>query len=419
VTRWDVLTRRTLDEVERCDPAYRPTTFWGPGIRTILDDIGTRSLNTFKSWPSAQTWFYPAYGNGFAPSAIEATFEAARRVNDQVQRAWFRAALSGAQHARRDFDAARLAWDQVRWPFDLEGLGESEAGAPPQAFRLSARSDAMWSRPYLNYLLCLAGLSRHLDAVPHRFLEIGGGYGVLGEIVLSRDPDAVYVDLDLPPLLTVASSYLDLLFADRVTTYEGLPEVGPLDLPGSACLPNWRIGDLRGPFDVFVNSFSFQEMEPEVVERYAGDVTALAVEWVVSLNSRSGKAVQDEENPIGVRTPVTSASIVGAFEARGYRVVATYGDPLIQHNVELAILRRDRGAADASNGGRRAAEAPGRFGQPWSAMPATVDLRRPVVSSPRQARKAARQASRIHGRSRGGVGRWMARALRAVRRRLR
>lgn len=50
MTRREELTRRTLDEVERCDPIYRPTRFWGPGIRT---------LEAFKSWPSAGTWFYP------------------------------------------------------------------------------------------------------------------------------------------------------------------------------------------------------------------------------------------------------------------------------------------------------------------------------------------------------------------------
>jgi len=31
MTRWEELTRRTPDEVERCDPIYRPTTFLGTG----------------------------------------------------------------------------------------------------------------------------------------------------------------------------------------------------------------------------------------------------------------------------------------------------------------------------------------------------------------------------------------------------
>ena len=198
--------------------------------------------------------------------------------------------LTGANQARRDFDAARLVWDQARWPMDIEGLGESAVGKPPQRFRLMGRGGAGWTRAYLNYLLCLAALSRHVDAPPRRFLEIGGGYGVLGEIVMSRDPDACYVDLDLPPLTTVASFYLRTLFGDRVTIADDtIAETGPIELAGSACLPNWRIGDVAGPFDVFVNSFSFQEMEPDVVEAYVREVAAKDVAYVVSLNSILGK----------------------------------------------------------------------------------------------------------------------------------
>ena len=49
------------------------------------------------------------------------------------------------------------------------------------------------------------------------------------------------------------------------------------------------IADLAGPFDVFVNSFSFQEMEPDVVEHYVSQVASKQVSYVVSLNSRKGK----------------------------------------------------------------------------------------------------------------------------------
>lgn len=431
MTRWEALTARLLEEVERCDELYRPTTFWGPGVRSLLDDLRGRGLESFKSWPSAATWFYPMYGSGFTPRGIDATFEAARKINDQVQGPWFRSALGGDQNARRDFDAARLAWDQARWPFDLERLGESEAGAPPQAYRLVGGSSAFWTRPYLNYLLILAGLSRHVDRPPRRFLELGGGFGILGEIVLSRDADAVYVNVDIPPLLTVASFYLDQLFGDRVATYEGLPEAGRLELDGSACLPSWRIRDVVRPFDVFVNSFSFQEMEPEVVEQYANDVAALDVPWVVSLNSRAGKAVQDAANPIGVRQPVTSRRIAELFEAQGYRCVATYGDPLLQSNAELAILRRGAvaGSGWAGTEGHGADEPvtagdekPPTAGAVSAPDGGPIDLRRaitPPTPATRAERKAARRAARIRRKGRGGIGGRFLDLLRAVRRRLR
>jgi putative sugar O-methyltransferase len=383
--RWSELHRRTMHEVAGCEPIYRPTTFWSSGVQALADDMERLGLERFKSWPSAGWWFYPRYGNGLSKPALDAALAAVERVQPGLSASSLRTALTGTHQARRDFDAVRLTWDHSRWPFDLEGLGESLAGSPPEAIRFEKSSTVSLTRPYLNYLLILAGLSRHVEAPPRRFLELGGGFGVLGEIVLSRDPDAVYVDLDIPPLLTVASFYLDTLFGDRVTTYEELGASGGLDVAGSACLPSWRVRDVAGPFDVFVNSFSFQEMEPEVLERYVEDIAALGVEWIVSLNSRAGKPRKDGEHAVGVLEPVTSAAIVRTFESRGYRLVAAYGEPLLQSRGELAILRRaTAGRAPYAPAARSTIEASGLAG---TTRP-TIDLRRPLTPVPARPTKA-------------------------------
>ena len=82
-------------------------------------------------------------------------------------------------------------------------------------------------------------------------------------------------NLDIPPLLTVASWYLRHPVpgtVDRVRPDD--PRRRSDRSRGSACLPNWRIDDVAGPFDVFVNSYSFQEMEPDVVKHYVARVAA-------------------------------------------------------------------------------------------------------------------------------------------------
>lgn len=340
-TDWNALTRRTLAGIETCDAIYRPTNFWTPGVRSLLDDLEAMGLGSFKSWPSAASWFYPAYGSGFTNAMIESLFERASIVNQSLRKPWFTNALNGSYQAKRDFDAARLTWDHSRWPFDIEGFGESSIGQPKQLYWLTESKRSGLTKPYLNYLLCLAALSRHVDAPPRSFLEIGGGYGALGEILMSRDPDARYVNLDIPPLLTVSSYYLRALFDGRVTVYdEAIADAGPIVLSGSACLPNWRVGDVQGRYEVFVNSFSFQEMEPAVVEHYASQVSAKEVPYVVSLNSKLGKPKAGDGQTSGVIDPITSDRIITMFRERGYELLGTYGDPLVQGAAELAILRR-------------------------------------------------------------------------------
>ncbi|MGL4177166.1 MAG: putative sugar O-methyltransferase [Dermatophilaceae bacterium] len=344
--RWVAQVDRTLAELGGCDPLYRPTDFWGPGLDQLLGDLRARGLEKFKQWPSASWWFYPLYGGGFGRARVDHLWPSVLQVHPKASRTWFHQALNGTVEAMRDFDVVRLAWDQERWPFDLEGFGESVVGQPWQRFPLSPVADVRFGRPYLNYLLCLAALSRHVEEPPSSFLEIGGGFGVLGEIVLARDPAARYVNVDIPPLMSVAGYYLATLFGEeRVAPYESLPPSGPIEVASSASLPSWRLPDLRGSYDVFVNSYSFQEMEPHVVANYVERVAAIGPQYVLSLNSREGKPRKADGHEVGVVDPVTSGHIVSMFEDAGYELVGSYNRPLIISLGEAVVLRRTRGAA--------------------------------------------------------------------------
>ena len=336
------LNEIALAELDGQDPLYRPTNFWGPGVSRLLDDMGKRGLANFKSWPTSRWWFYPVYGSNFTNATIKVAYEAAAAQNSAIDQVWTTGALTGGQEARRDFDAVRLAWDQDRWPFDLEGQGESLIGKPPQRYRMTDNPNVGWGRGYLNYLLCLSALSRHVAEVPRSFLEIGGGFGVLGEIVLSRDPSARYVDLDIPPLHSVASFYLaSILGRENVVLSSDVPSTGTLELTGqNAILPSWRMPDIRGSFDVFVNSFSFQEMEPDVVQNYLSLVANLDVKYIVSLNSFAGKP-NAANHEIGVLDAVTSQRIIDWSTEFGYAVCGRYRSPLVKSAGEIVILKRN------------------------------------------------------------------------------
>lgn len=336
---WNRLTEFHLQGLDVCSPLYRPTNFWSPGVRRLLGDLNDRGLEVFKSWPTAHSWFYPIYGSGFSNATIGATHEFALTVNPSAREGFMTSALNGSLEARRDFDAARLFWDQQRWPFDLTGFGESKEGKPPQRYRLTGTDEVGFGRPYLNYLLCLAALSHHVETPPRSFIEIGGGFGVLGEIVMQRDRNTRYVNVDIPPLLTVSSYYLTTLFGrDNIRTSLDVPESGPVTLLATGCLPNWRIADVSDDFDVFLNSFSFQEMEPDVVEHYVDVIAKKGVRYAVSLNSILGKPTSETMSEGGVVRQVKSSMIIELFEARGYVLRGTYRDPLIQSAGEIAVL---------------------------------------------------------------------------------
>jgi len=337
-TVWHRMLDELLVDLDRCEPAYRPTNFWGPGVERLLAEARERGLEGFKSWPAARHWFYPRYGAGFNPQRLDMMWRACQQGYPQMGRDRLTAMLDGTQEVVRDLHAVQLAWDQERWPFEILGHGESLIGQPPQPYRLTPQGE-VWTKPYVNYLLCLAALSRHVHTPPRSFLELGGGFGVLGEIVTARDAEAAYVDCDIPPLVAIAAYYLDRLHPGGVETPADLP-VGPFGIDRLGAIPSWRLPDLRGTYEVFVNSYSFQEMEPDVVDNYVDLVAGLGVEYAVSLNSRAGKRRASAGRAGGAISPVTSQFIVDAFTRRGFEPVGRYGEPLIVSAGELVVLRR-------------------------------------------------------------------------------
>ena len=233
MTIWEAITKRSLDEVDAADPLYRPTNFWQPGLHQLLSDMDELGLERFKSWPSAAYWFYPTYASNVRPETAAAALERAVEVQPEVPQPWLRDALSGGSEARRDLEVARILWDQARWPFKVMARGEALIGEPPQHFRLAGDKRG-WTKPYLNYLLCMAALSRHVDRPPRSVLEIGGGFGMLGEILMRRSGHPLHRP-GHPAVAAVASYYLRSCSASA----------SPCTTTASAG-PGWTTGSVGG-----------------------------------------------------------------------------------------------------------------------------------------------------------------------------
>src|SRR5664279_3693697 len=157
--------------METCDPIYRPTNFWVPGMRQLSANLHARELDSFKSWPGASL-VLSGIRRRFLQRNHQGNVWVRGDGQPQGERVLVSSSLNGSREARRDFDAARLFWDQSRWPFDLNNYGESREGRPPQRYRMTGSEDVGWGKPYLNYLLCLAALSRHVHEPPRSFIEM-------------------------------------------------------------------------------------------------------------------------------------------------------------------------------------------------------------------------------------------------------
>jgi len=340
---WREMLKLSLTELSSADRLYVPTAFWQPGVRALMADMEAKGLDTFKSWPSSHFFFYQLFAPVFTNAMVTSVMPLLRAANPKAPERWLNSHLVGASEANRDMDVALAQLDADALPLQIDSFGESAIGRPPQRYHLFGPDGPTYGRPYLNYLKLITAASRYIDHPVDSVLEIGAGFGALGEVLISSMPDVQYVDIDIPPLSVVAHYYLSQCFPDRQL-------LSSLDIrsgsnvtlsPGgpSACLSAWDLPAVTGNADLFVNAFSFQEMEPHVVRNYAEQIARLNTRTVVSVNTRAGKPIKGDA-AIGVVEQVTTSSIITTFEQLGYELVGRVGRPAAPPQAELVVLRR-------------------------------------------------------------------------------
>jgi putative sugar O-methyltransferase len=303
---------KTREAMQNQDALYRPTSFWDKASAQIVSELCANGVENFRRLPSALVYFVPTYGSpasGLSKTQVE-------RLND-VLSAEYPAQkkshlaldhfLSGKQHALSDYRVLLAADETEKLPY-LHTFSECDVGNPIEQFEFDER---MFSRSSLNYLLGLVLLKKHLgNSIPKTILEIGGGFGSLGEVLTqSGIPEMRYIDIDIPPTQFVAEKYLKAALGEsEVGSYTSTAELDQIQitsLPMMSVLCSWQIERLQGKIDLFVNFISFQEMEPAVVNNYLTHVKRLGTDWILLRNMREGKQ-QKTANSLGVQTPIKS-----------------------------------------------------------------------------------------------------------------
>ena len=309
-----------LADMDSAPPLYRPTNFWQSVLPRIVNDLKQLGFTGFRSHPSAGSMYVPLFRDARMERAARPVLAllSAGTFSGRVRRLRriFKEAVDGTDEARRMYQLYIASLPSPRPAWGL--VSEDEAGGGERVEFDKRR----YSKSLLNYLLGLNFLSQ-LTGVRSiaSAVEIGGGYGTLGEILLKSDPNSLYINVDIPPVAAVSSYYLEQVFgADAVLTYEqsaNLDRIDISELKGryrAVVLCPWQLPKLVGQVDLFANFFSFQEMEPAVVENYIGHAMRLKPSLVLLRNSRLGKTKVAEAGRVGVFEPVTTDRIIGWFD---------------------------------------------------------------------------------------------------------
>jgi len=161
----------------------------------------------------------------------------------------------------------------------------------------------------LNYYTMYAYCSRfcNFDSI-ESVAEIGSGSGKEAEVLKKLHPDLTLFLFDIPPALYVCERYLSALFPDLVIPYTETRKLKkiPKDVKGKIFIFGaWMISELEDlKYDLFWNSASFQEMEPNVVLNYLSFVNKQTKKFVF-LNERMKGEEKVNSGQVGCLDPVT------------------------------------------------------------------------------------------------------------------
>ena len=291
------------------ESVYQSSSFWEQACRDISDNIIKNDMDSFRSDINNLYFFVPTYGypgNSFSQEVIKDLLNNVKDNNKNYLA--LKKYLNGEILARADYDLYEVA-NNIHDSINISNFSESAYGEPAEHFNINNK---LFSRSSLNYLLGLSFLKSEMpDFIPKSVLEIGGGFGTLGEIINQITSEEIkYIDVDLPPIFYIAHEYVKNacnLNQDKIKLSnpdESQKELLIDDLPQFTFLPSWEIKDLKGEIDLFVNFISFQEMEPDIVQNYLNVVTGLNAKVILLRNMREGKQ-KATKNTVGVTSPVT------------------------------------------------------------------------------------------------------------------
>jgi putative sugar O-methyltransferase len=324
------LKKEMISDMAQQEAIFRPTPFWERALHKIGDELSEDALANFRRLPGAKQCFVPTYQleslSYYGREAVNAVREVLPdQAKSQKGAALFEWLSTGAYLATSDYRAYR-AGDRIDCAPDLSQCSESTLGNPDEQWEFEGK---FYSRSMLNYLNGLVFLKQNVDTSGiERVIEIGGGFGTLGEILFQDSSrDYAYVDIDIPPAAYAASYYLNAIYSGaKFVDYKAAKTRGALNaeelLGCAAVICPWQLEKLQGSFDLFVNFISFQEMEPEVVEHYLDHMKRLECKFALIRNLREGKPKRSEARPWGVDHPILSQDYDRMFADRGYRLVA-------------------------------------------------------------------------------------------------
>ena len=335
------------------DYLYKPSEFWkSANFKIFTSIIKKKNFNNFKSIKINLNFFIPTYKYFFDINRkFLKKFFSEFKISKK-KKLFFLSYINGYQGALSDYRTFKSSIEQSD-RLGLINFNESKYCNPSERFNFEGRN---YSKSALNYLLGMSFFQNNTKTyLPKVILEIGGGYGTLGEILKqSKIKNFKYIDVDIVPMISIAKFYLAKVYKmkkfQKFEKFEKSKKIKINKLDKINFLCPWHLTKLDGKISLFVNFISFQEMEPEIVKNYLSIIVKLKPRYILLKNLREGKNTKPKSYIVNkvfskkVLKPVKS-SLYHKYLDRFYRLIKkdvySFGEKKIDgFNSEILLFER-------------------------------------------------------------------------------
>ena len=281
-----------LEDTRSAGSLYKPTNYWAVYEKRSLLEFRRLGLRDFANRRnSVLSSFGGIDGNITAPPRLPYDMQ----PEDLKDAVFDKVALLGEKYGARPIEALEI----------------SSAGNPKDLIWKNGKAyPASVLRYYLEYAYCCRFVDFDRVSV---LVELGSGAGKQAEIIKKLHPHITFLLFDIPPQLYVAEQYLKTVVPEAVLSYRQTWDMSSAAdaakaAPGKILLfGNWKFPLLQElQLDLFWNSASFQEMEPDVVANYLSYVDPQA-KAVFLHQMMGGKEVAAKRGKHGVLRQTTLA----------------------------------------------------------------------------------------------------------------
>ena len=336
---------------------YKPSSFWSNLIKKNYKLIFKGKIHEFRNLKIGFVGFAPYFSeiprfkikhlNIRKLSRTINSFKIIPKGKKKILNLIF-SSINGQQRAYNLYKI--LLTDKIK-PF-FYNFNESLIGKPTESFKFDKKN---YSASSLNYLTGLLFLKNHIGKLDNKiFLEIGGGFGTVGEILYKlKIKNFKYINFDLPPLNIISEYYLRKSCNQKIGnhfSYLNNNKIYIKKLKKLNSFPNFDIEKLSGKIDIFLNFISFQEMEHTIVSNYIDKIFKLNPKFILLRNLREGKNTSKNKNKYKhkfsyfVKKPIKKNDYIRMFKKK-YVLVDCNVDPYgyktwDNYNSELMLFKK-------------------------------------------------------------------------------